>query len=65
METRDTIRRLLEEDGKLLVSFRAHAGYYRVPLKDAALCAKIREAASNGKEISFTHDRDLTISRIG
>jgi hypothetical protein len=64
METSDIVRGVLEEDGRLLVSFRKHAAYYHVPLDDADLCAKIREALKSGRQIHFTHDRDCAISSI-
>jgi hypothetical protein len=64
MESSDTVRKVLEKDGKLLVSFSRHAVYYHVPLADATLCAKIREALKNGKEIHFAHDRHCVISSI-
>ena len=64
MESSDTVRKVMEEDGRLLVSFLRHAAYYSVPLTDTALCAKIREAMKNGKEIGFTHDRHCVISSI-
>jgi hypothetical protein len=64
MESSDTVRRVLEKDGELLVSFSRHAAYYRVPLKDAALCAQILEALKNGREIHFTQDRHCAISSV-
>lgn len=64
MESSDTVRKVTEEDGRLLVSFLQHAPYYSVPLTDAALCAKIREALKDGQEIHFTHDRNCVISSI-
>jgi hypothetical protein len=64
MESSDIVRKVFENDGKLFVSFRRHAAYYHVPLRDAALCAKIREALDGEKEIFFTHDGDLKISSI-
>jgi hypothetical protein len=64
MESSDTVRSVFEKDGKLFVSFRRRAAYYHVPLRDAALCAKIREAFDGKKEIFFTHDGDLQISSI-
>jgi len=64
MESSDTVRRAFEEDGKLFVSFRRHAAYYHVPLQQAALCAKIREALDEEEEIFFTHDSALKISSI-
>ena len=64
MESSDTVRKVIEEDGRILVSFSRHAAYYSVPLAEAALCAKIREALKNGKEIHFTHDRHCVISSI-
>ena len=48
----------------LLVSFPTHDGYFRVPLGDTALCAQIREAYDNRKEISFTFDRGLKILSV-
>ena len=64
MESSDTVRKVIEEDGRLLVSFLRHAAYYSVPLENAALCAKIREALKNGRQICFTHDRHCVISSI-
>ncbi|HEV2522361.1 MAG TPA: hypothetical protein VGT24_08270 [Candidatus Acidoferrales bacterium] len=42
MESRDVVRRLIEKDGSLLVSFYGHDGYFQIPLEDSVLCAKIR-----------------------
>jgi hypothetical protein len=64
MESSDIVRGILEKDGKLLVSFRTHAAYYQVPLDDADLCAKIREALESGRQIHFIHDRHCAISGI-
>jgi hypothetical protein len=64
MESSDTIRKVIEEDGRLLVSFLRHAAYYSVPLTDTALCAKVREALKSGRQIHFTHDRHCVISSI-
>lgn len=62
MESRDIVRRLIEKDGSLLVAFHGHAGYFQIPLADAVLCAKIRDAL--GKEVFFAFDKDLKISSV-
>jgi hypothetical protein len=64
LEEHDVVRHLIEEDGKLLIAFRAHAAYYNVPLSNAALCAAIREAKTSGRVVFFTHDGSCTISKI-
>jgi hypothetical protein len=64
MESSDTVRQAIEEHGRLLVCFSRHAAYYSAPLADSALCAKIRAALKNGKQIYFTHDRHCAISSI-
>jgi hypothetical protein len=64
LEESDVVRHLIEEDGKLLIAFRAHAAYYSVPLSNTALCAAIREAKASGRVVLFTHDSSCKISKI-
>ncbi len=55
LEEQDVIKRLQEEDSKLLIAFRSHAAYYTVPLSNVKLCTAIREAHASGRAIFFTH----------
>jgi hypothetical protein len=64
MESKDVVRRTIEEDGKLLVSFRTHDGYFRVPNSAKQLKQRILRAERDQEEISFTFDRDLNILKI-
>ena len=66
MESKDVVRRIIEEDGATLVSFQGHDGYFRVPNSAGAADLKERllQAQREKKEISFTFDRDLNILKI-
>jgi hypothetical protein len=66
LESKGTIRRIIEEGGTLLVSFPNHDGYFRVAdSADApALKERILEAQRNNEEISFIFDKKLNILKI-
>ena len=64
MESKDVVRRTIEEDGKLLVSFHRHDGYFRVPHSAKELKQRILQAERDREEISFSFDRDLNILKI-
>ena len=64
MESKGVIRKIFEENGKLLVSFPTHDGYFQVPVTDTATCSKIKDAQAKKAEISFTFDKDLKILSV-
>jgi hypothetical protein len=59
MTAKGTVRRIVEEDGQVLLSFFEHDGYFT--LADTVLREKIAAAQTARREIRFTHDRDLAI----
>ncbi len=61
MESRDIVRRTIEEDGKLLVSFHKHDGYFRA---SGSIKERILKAERDKEEISFSFDRELNILKI-
>ena len=64
MESRDIVRRTIQEDGELLVSFHTHDGYFRVPASAKELKQRILRAERDKEKISFSFDRDLNILKI-
>lgn len=52
------ICRLIEEDGKLLVSFDAHDAYFTAT---PAVADALRMAERMGLAVQFTYDHDLNI----
>lgn len=60
------VRRIVERDGRFMVSFPNHAGYFTVAAGVAhdALVARIRAAADRGATLDFTFDKDLNITDI-
>ncbi len=50
------------DEGKFLVTFPLHDGYFHT--NDRALQEIIRQAHQDGRELSFTFDRDLEILSI-
>jgi len=66
LESKGVIRRIIEEDGTLLVSFPNHDGYFRV--SDSARMPELKEqilkAHRDNEEISFTFDKNLNILKI-
>jgi len=65
MKSSGVIRGVVESQGTLLVSFPVHDGYFRLPLRDTAMCVQIRDAYDSRTEISFTFDRELKILAVG
>ena len=66
LESKGVIRRIIEEDGTLLISFPNHDGYFLV--SDSARMPELKErilkAQLDNEEISFTFDKDLKILKI-
>lgn len=60
-EAKDIIRKIVERDGRTLVSFRNHAAYYALPSELRALAA---EAKEQGREVAFSFDKDLLITAL-
>jgi hypothetical protein len=64
VESKGTIRRIIEEGGTLLVSFPNHDGYFRVTDQAPGLKERILKAQQNREEISFTFDNKLNILKV-
>jgi hypothetical protein len=66
LESKGVVRRIIEKDGTLLVSFPKHAGYFRVPdfAGTPEMKERILKAQRDREEISFTFDRNLNILQI-
>jgi hypothetical protein len=66
LESKGTIRRIIEQGETLLVSFPNHAGYFRVTdsAKAPAMKERILEAQQNKQEISFIFDKHLNILKL-
>ena len=62
MESKGTIRGIIEEGETMLVSFPKHDGYFRVA--DPTLKERVRKAHREQQEISFSFDRELRITLI-
>lgn len=60
-ESKDIIRKIVERDGRILVSFRNHAAYYALP---SELRARADEAKEQGREVVFSFDKDLLIQSL-
>jgi hypothetical protein len=66
MESKGVVRRIIEEEEGVSVSFFEHDGYFRIPPSGqmAEIKQKIFESAQNKTEIAFVHDKPLNILRI-
>ena len=64
VESKGTIRRIIEEGGTLLVSFPNHDGYFWVTDQAPGLKERILKAQQNREEISFTFDNKLNILKV-
>lgn len=60
-EAKDIIRKIVERDGRILVSFRNHAAYYTLP---AELRSLANAAQEQEREVAFSFDKDLLISSL-
>lgn len=60
------VRRIIERDGRFMVSFPNHAGYFKIASGEnhEALIARIRAAADSGATLDFTFDKDFNITHI-
>lgn len=61
LESKGTIRRIIEENGEFLVSFPTHDGYFKAP---EHLRAEILKAQAEKREITFSYDRELNILKV-
>lgn len=52
------VRRIIEKDGKTLVSFDRHDAYFYA---DGDVATALRQAEQLGLEVHFTYDADLKI----
>ena len=62
LNSKDIVRRTIEEKDKLLISFCSHDGYFYV--NDRELRKRIVQAELDGREISFTFNPSLKILSI-
>ena len=60
-EAKDIIRKIVERDGRTLVSFQNHAAYYTLPAELRAIATASQE---KGREVAFSFDKDLLISSL-
>ena len=66
LESKGVVRRIIDRDGTLLVSFPNHDGYFRAPDSTRMLELKERtlKAHRDQEEISFAFDRNLNVLQI-
>ncbi len=62
LKSEGKIHEILNKKGKFLVAFLTHDGIFHTD--DRALQERIRQAHQDGREVSFTFDRDLKILSI-
>lgn len=60
-EAKDIIRKIVERDGRTLVSFRNHAAYYTLPAELRKIAAASQE---EGREVAFSFDKDMLITAL-
>ncbi len=60
-ENKDIVRKIVEREGRVLVSFRNHAAYYTLPAEFRAIAASSQE---EGREVSFSFDKDLVLKSL-
>ena len=60
------VRRIIERDGRFMVSFPNHSGYFKIAEGAAQddLIARIRAAAEKGTTLDFTFDKEFNITDI-
>jgi hypothetical protein len=58
LKTQAYVRRMLEEDGKILVSFDKHNGYFTAA---PDIAAALEQARAAHLLVHFTYDNDLNI----
>ena len=61
LESKDIVRKIIERDGRTLVSFQNHAAYYTLPAELRAVAAASQE---DGREVAFSFDKDLLIQSL-
>lgn len=64
LEAKGVLRNLFEEDGLLLASLPQYAGIFSLSLKNKALCAAIRDAYAQKREVKLTCDWDFKILKV-
>ena len=62
LHSKGAVHEILNDKGKFLIAFLPHDGIFHTD--DQALQKIIRQAHHDGREISFTFDRDLKILSI-
>ncbi|MBL8714098.1 MAG: hypothetical protein JNM12_14480 [Alphaproteobacteria bacterium] len=61
VQSKDIVRKIVERDGRVLVSFQNHAAYYTLPAEFRAIAASSQQ---EGREVSFSFDKDLLIQSL-
>lgn len=61
MNSTSRIRRIIQKDGKTLVSFDEHDAYFTAP---PAVADTLRQAEALGLTVHFTYDIDLVIQGV-
>ena len=60
-EAKDIIRKIVERDGRTLVSFQNHAAYYTLPSELRGIAVASQE---EGREVAFSFDKELLIQSL-
>lgn len=60
------VRKIVERDGRFMVSFPNHSGYFKIAdsARQDDLIARIRAAADSGATLDFSFDKDFNITDI-
>ncbi|MDI1226211.1 MAG: hypothetical protein PSY14_00805 [bacterium] len=61
VEAKDIVRKIVERDGRTLVSFRNHAAYYTLPEGKTEMRAIAAASQEEGREVSFSFDGNLVL----
>ena len=59
LKSKGVVDHIMTYNGKFLVAFPKYAGYFK--LDDPAMQEKVRQAQLEGREVSFTFDRNFKI----
>ncbi len=63
---KDIVRRIIEEDGKFLVSFRGQPSYFYIPesAEQKSLISKLEQSKATEQSIEFSFDDDMNIVNV-
>ncbi len=62
LQSKGTVRRIIEDKDGFLVSFLTHDGYFH--LDDGTLRDRASKAKEEGREVAFAFDRTLKIISV-